>query len=145
MYFFFLMTRLPPRSTRTDTLFPYTTLFRSSDPDRARPGRGVRRVADHGAQGDRRAGRRRAGRAPSRRGDFRHPTARRKELFQADVLFAGHGIARAQATQPLGQQDSGRGDTGGGAVARPVAGGSEERRGGKGGVRQCRSWWWTWN
>src|SRR3546814_3313131 len=23
------MTRLPPRSTRTDTLFPYTTLFRS--------------------------------------------------------------------------------------------------------------------
>src|SRR3546814_3626068 len=28
--FFFLMIRRPPRSTRTDTLFPYTTLFRSS-------------------------------------------------------------------------------------------------------------------
>src|SRR3546814_1553678 len=28
-FFFFLMIRLPPRSTRTDTLFPYTTLFRS--------------------------------------------------------------------------------------------------------------------
>src|SRR3546814_10969373 len=28
-YFFFLMIRRPPRSTRTDTLFPYTTLFRS--------------------------------------------------------------------------------------------------------------------
>src|SRR3546814_15415487 len=27
---FFLMIRRPPRSTRTDTLFPYTTLFRSS-------------------------------------------------------------------------------------------------------------------
>src|SRR3546814_9800534 len=27
--FFFLLIRLPPRSTRTDTLFPYTTLFRS--------------------------------------------------------------------------------------------------------------------
>src|SRR3546814_824694 len=27
--FFFLMRRRPPRSTRTDTLFPYTTLFRS--------------------------------------------------------------------------------------------------------------------
>src|SRR3546814_3598033 len=27
--FFFFMIRLPPRSTRTDTLFPYTTLFRS--------------------------------------------------------------------------------------------------------------------
>src|SRR3546814_13565843 len=29
MCFFFLMIRRPPRSTRTDTLFPYTTLFRS--------------------------------------------------------------------------------------------------------------------
>src|SRR3546814_12602358 len=28
-YFLFLMIRRPPRSTRTDTLFPYTTLFRS--------------------------------------------------------------------------------------------------------------------
>src|SRR3546814_10693878 len=28
-FFFFLMFRRPPRSTRTDTLFPYTTLFRS--------------------------------------------------------------------------------------------------------------------
>src|SRR3546814_18583556 len=29
LQFFFLMIRRPPRSTRTDTLFPYTTLFRS--------------------------------------------------------------------------------------------------------------------
>src|SRR3546814_15628567 len=29
LLFFFLMIRRPPRSTRTDTLFPYTTLFRS--------------------------------------------------------------------------------------------------------------------
>src|SRR3546814_1962892 len=29
VWFFFLMIRRPPRSTRTDTLFPYTTLFRS--------------------------------------------------------------------------------------------------------------------
>src|SRR3546814_1572421 len=28
--FLFLMIRRPPRSTRTDTLFPYTTLFRSA-------------------------------------------------------------------------------------------------------------------
>src|SRR3546814_14941004 len=28
---FFLMIRRPPRSTRTDTLFPYTTLFRSRE------------------------------------------------------------------------------------------------------------------
>src|SRR3546814_12713042 len=35
--FFCLMIRRPPRSTRTDTRFPYTTLFRSlrrHDPDR---------------------------------------------------------------------------------------------------------------
>src|SRR3546814_19854143 len=31
-FFFFLMLRRPPRSTRTDTLFPYTTLFRSEHP-----------------------------------------------------------------------------------------------------------------
>src|SRR3546814_18009754 len=30
LFFFFLIIRQPPRSTRTDTLFPYTTLFRSS-------------------------------------------------------------------------------------------------------------------
>src|SRR3546814_2314078 len=30
-FIFFLMIRRPPRSTRTDTLFPYTTLFRSGD------------------------------------------------------------------------------------------------------------------
>src|SRR3546814_17848489 len=29
--FCFLSVRRPPRSTRTDTLFPYTTLFRSGD------------------------------------------------------------------------------------------------------------------
>src|SRR3546814_6339846 len=38
--FFFLMIRRPPRSTRTDTLFPYTTLFRS----RAAPVRAGRPV-----------------------------------------------------------------------------------------------------
>src|SRR3546814_3700144 len=39
--FFFLMIRRPPRSTRTDTLFPYTTLFRSRrDRADAAPARG---------------------------------------------------------------------------------------------------------
>src|SRR3546814_18646737 len=33
LLFFFLMIRRPPRSTRTDTLFPYTTLFRSAHID----------------------------------------------------------------------------------------------------------------
>src|SRR3546814_14499808 len=34
-FIFFLMIRRPPRSTRTDTLFPYTTLFRSPSGVRA--------------------------------------------------------------------------------------------------------------
>src|SRR3546814_10875802 len=38
---FFLMIRRPPRSTRTDTLFPYTTLFRSDLP-RPAPHRNAR-------------------------------------------------------------------------------------------------------
>src|SRR3546814_17804617 len=37
-FFFFLRIRRPPRSTRTDTLFPYTTLFRSADSLVIRPG-----------------------------------------------------------------------------------------------------------
>src|SRR3546814_15451100 len=47
---FFLMIRRPPRSTRTDTLFPYTTLFRSEraferaeEPARSPPSRNRRR------------------------------------------------------------------------------------------------------
>src|SRR3546814_18706871 len=68
-FVFFLMIPLPPISTRTDTLFPYTTLFRSAggsaggdrnqrhclrrdDGDAARPG-GLRDRLPHG----RRAGR----------------------------------------------------------------------------------------
>src|SRR3546814_12851556 len=39
-FFFFLMIRRPPRSTRTDTLFPYTTLFRSHPADRRHRGEG---------------------------------------------------------------------------------------------------------
>src|SRR3546814_3049483 len=45
---FFLMIRRPPRSTRTDTLFPYTTLFRSgpgSDPALRGPTRIWRNVS----------------------------------------------------------------------------------------------------
>src|SRR3546814_13180578 len=34
--FFFLMIRRPPRSTLTDPLFPYTTLFRALEAGRAR-------------------------------------------------------------------------------------------------------------
>src|SRR3546814_13496280 len=68
---FFLMIRRPPRSTRTDTLFPYTTLFRSAagvvlcpwpaEEDR-RPGRPLP-VAGRAERG--------GGAAPARRGEPR--------------------------------------------------------------------------
>src|SRR3546814_3485580 len=47
LFIFFLMIRRPPRSTRTDTLFPYTTLFRSCTrrPHRALPARHSRTAA----------------------------------------------------------------------------------------------------
>src|SRR3546814_11509814 len=45
--FFFLMIRRPPRSTRTDTLFPYTTLFRSVSVDRCKRVAAERLVDDH--------------------------------------------------------------------------------------------------
>src|SRR5437762_6884489 len=56
IYFIFsLITRLPPRST----LFPYTTLFRSPDPEPGRDGQGLRRPrARHARRGRARAGRR---------------------------------------------------------------------------------------
>src|SRR3546814_9337534 len=43
------MIRRPPRSTRTDTLFPYTTLFRSSTWDGPVPGAGRVRIVIAGA------------------------------------------------------------------------------------------------
>src|SRR3546814_9264621 len=64
LFFFFLIIRRPPRSTRTDTLFPYTTLFRSPsqvlrgklEPGRTltprRPGSGSVRRRDHGSRRD---------------------------------------------------------------------------------------------
>src|SRR3546814_5289743 len=61
------MVRRPPRSTRTDTLFPYTTLFRSRRASARRPA-SRRRSADGAAQ-DRHA-------AATRRTDDRLGAAR---------------------------------------------------------------------
>src|SRR3546814_13860763 len=57
--FLFLMIRRPPRSTRTDTLFPYTTLFRSFVVQQLYPSqahRFVRRSAEVGQFPVRRTG-----------------------------------------------------------------------------------------
>src|SRR3546814_7833072 len=48
---FFIMIPRPPRSTRTDTLFPYTTLFRSVS-GLPRGGPGGDRPADRGHRGE---------------------------------------------------------------------------------------------
>src|SRR3546814_20492811 len=49
MFFFFLMIRRPPRSTRTDTLFPYTTVFLSAQMASFLARLLDLRVAEHGA------------------------------------------------------------------------------------------------
>src|SRR3546814_3209465 len=56
--FFFLMIRRPPRSTRTDTLFPYTTLFRSVEPEFVLARLGLDRLAQAQHFGMRVGGRR---------------------------------------------------------------------------------------
>src|SRR3546814_13518793 len=60
-FLFFLMIRRPPRSTRTDTLFPYTTLFRSPARQRAPDAGGAARPA--GDHDPRPVGRRRGSRS----------------------------------------------------------------------------------
>src|SRR3546814_4945332 len=46
LFIFFLMIRRPPRSTRTVTLFPYTTLFRSEPVEILQPGEILEDLAD---------------------------------------------------------------------------------------------------
>src|SRR3546814_9287643 len=84
MYFFFLMIRPPPRSTRTDTLFPYTTLFRSA-------GRRRHRTQDPG---------RRSGRGDPQPGRGRLPAHRRRLRRAVDVRHAGAGGDRARQHAP---------------------------------------------
>src|SRR3546814_3368833 len=70
--FFFLMIRRPPRSTRTDTLFPYTTLVRSRGVQRRRAPHAPRRRGPGAPavllRGGRRDGLREVRRGPGRRG-----------------------------------------------------------------------------
>src|SRR3546814_12047640 len=77
------MTRRPPRSTRTDTLFPYTTLFRSIDDRRARH--------PVGAQFDREFGR-----------DAETPRGRRED----QALPTGGGEVAADRPRPTVAEDN---------------------------------------
>src|SRR3546814_19014717 len=92
-FFFFLMIRRPPRSTRTDTLFPYTTLFRSAAvPDRAAHGAGGRRIGANRDVEPHTADARRHRRAGGHRRDRRLAAGRRAGAeFQLPFPDAGAG------------------------------------------------------
>src|SRR3546814_15560390 len=114
-FFFFLMIRRPPRSTRTYTLFPYTTLFRS-------PRRGRLRLA-------RRQSRRREELPDRRRADRpRHTLRVRDRLWPARCRVALRHGARGPEAVPANRD-------------RPGTQRSEERRGGKECVSTCKYRW----
>src|SRR3546814_20198017 len=83
-FIFFLMIRRPPRSTRTDTLFPYTTLFRSADAGVDRLSGVRRRPGEEGGHG---AARRRevepAGGASTGADDPDHPDSGGRTVTRA--------------------------------------------------------------
>src|SRR3546814_17530612 len=86
---FFLMIRRPPRSTRTDTLFPYTTLFRSRH--RAAP---TRRARHWGRPTPAPPGARRRSDAPS---PDRAPTPRAYTHFRRDALRSEEHTSELQS------------------------------------------------
>src|SRR3546814_18611122 len=88
------MIRRPPRSTRTDTLFPYTTLFRSIRAARQFPGSADRGPGDpdhHGNDQLRHVARRRLGHSDEPRRAVLRPALRRR----------GHHRPACAATHPL--------------------------------------------
>src|SRR3546814_17206392 len=86
VFLFFLSLRRPPRSTRTDTLFPYTTLFRSLAVKRTEyPLLLFRRNADTAVgHGD-------SNPLAASFGEHHHPAARRREVdaVRQQVMKAG--------------------------------------------------------
>src|SRR3546814_8002141 len=94
------MKRQPPRSTRTDTLFPYTTLFRAPRPARTTgdPRRKGRDCRDSGAGTARRAP---ADRGLYDRGQCRGGEGARSEKIDGDVSYPRTAEPR-KARQPQG-------------------------------------------
>src|SRR3546814_20230927 len=102
--FFFLMIRRPPRSTRTDTLFPYTTLFRSP----AAPSAGIdagRRAREGGPQARHVRRAEAVGRAAEGRGARAGPCRSRPgprlcPRGRAGLAFGRGGVAGAGVGRP---------------------------------------------
>src|SRR3546814_2064130 len=100
LFVFFLMLRRPPRSTRTDTLFPYTTLFRSPRRRRrrSRPGRAAGKLPhERGREGRRRSAGEAVRRALRRVRHGRVGTAHRAQASTHGVIR----FAKAAAGGPL--------------------------------------------
>src|SRR3546814_21160511 len=122
--FFFLMIRRPPRSTRTDTLFPYTTLFRST-------GQQSVQVREH-TGGDHAA--------PLSGSHSQGPFEQNRLYVQqdrgaSDRRRARHGDWRSRSVATARRRYD-RGNSAGPPEPR-----SQERRVGKEWVRTCRSGW----
>src|SRR3546814_14532292 len=143
---FFLMSRLPPRSTRTDTLFPYTTLFRSPRKEKGGASSAHRDLARERQRTEQQRHRQDAVDA------VEQPAMPRNELARIlDPGAAFHPALRAVAElseQAHEQADPQRHADDARAIADRRAGDqsrehaddkSEERRGGKGCVSTCRS------
>src|SRR3546814_10338198 len=81
LFLFFLMIRRPPRSTRTDTLFPYPTLFRST----AHSAASVRCRERSTGQADSRAARRPVAPTGRARGRGRRERAVRSEEHTSEL------------------------------------------------------------
>src|SRR3546814_18876180 len=124
------MIRRPPRSTRTDTRFPYTTLFRSvaGDVDRFADGIDSRPFVDHRARGEFPrpvAPFEPVDIAPGTNPGLAHPV-RQHVLTRNAIAFAARDIA-VDIDQLIAQD-----------VHSPR---SAQRPGGNEGVRKCRNRW----
>src|SRR3546814_19407652 len=115
----FLMIRRPPRSTRTDTLFPYTTLFRSQSSQACASNRPSQAGAAPGAAASC------AGKAVVHANDDSGRPGCDRDWFVEPVVAA-----------PPGQNQSGHWH---------ITQRSEERRVGKECVSTCRSRWWPYH
>src|SRR3546814_17311723 len=92
------MLRLPPRSTRTDTLFPYTTLFRSRESRSRRPRSDAQ---GRGGGGGRQRGtshRSAASSSSVRASTQRRPPSASSSSFQNGALVLSQSIRNAQAS-----------------------------------------------
>src|SRR3546814_17296284 len=118
LFWYFLMIRRPPRSTRTDTLFPYTTLFRSvRSPERA---------------------------ARRRKSKLNRREPRRPPVLAALVVRFPFSTTREPRTAQMLRRLSPAWRTD--SLKHPLSKGrSEERRVGKECVSTCRSRWSTYH